>query len=77
MYYRAYVINRGGEMPYVNPVNNEALLDREELEKRSDNPEVLKRLGIRNIAVEILPSHWHIIQVGGYSRLEGLFCHCY
>jgi len=38
---------------------------------------VLKRLGINNIAVEIFPIHWHIIQVGGYSRLEGLFCHCY
>ena len=77
MYYRAHVINKGGEMPHVSCMDCQALLGREELEKKADNPEVLKRLGINNIAVEIFPTHWHIIQVGGYSRLEGLFCHCY
>ena len=61
MYYRAHVINKGGEMPRVSCLDCQALL---------------KRLGINNIAVEIFPTHWHIIQVGGYSRLEGLFCHC-
>ena len=74
---RVMVLNRGGKMPSIDPVNSEAYVSMEEIKKKADNPEVANKYGANFMVIAVEKNHWHIVQVSGYNRFDGRFCEVY
>lgn len=66
-----------GNVPWVDPTNDNAYLHVAELYTNADNPQVLKQRGINHLVISVYEDHWHITQVCGYTPEHGLYCKLY
>lgn len=71
------VREKGGNVPYIDPVDCCARLYTSEIAENADNPEVIRERGANHLVIEVYADHWHVSQVGGYSPDGGLFTKLY
>lgn len=77
--YTAVVLERekGGNVPYVDPIDCCARLYAAEVEANADNAEVIRERGANHLVIEVYADHWHVAQVSGYTPKVGLFTKLY
>lgn len=68
---------RGGNIPYIDPVNGCAFLHASDVMANADNAEVIQQKGANHLVIEIYPDHWHVAQVSGYTPDTGLYTKFY
>ena len=74
MTYTATIINHGGYIPYIDCRNNNATVTTEMLDEYADNAGAANKYGANHLVIAAYPNAWHVAQVGGYNRFDGLFC---
>lgn len=77
--YTAVILERekGGNVPYVDPIDCCARLYAAEVEANADNAEVIRERGANHLVIEVYADHWHVTQVSGHTPAAGMFTKLY